>query len=303
MVLTASPVHAAAEDLGLPVFTPSGIMKKFPDSAAFLDSLRELGPDLCITAAYGQFLTKSFLDIPRYGTLNIHPSLLPKFRGAAPVPRSLEAGVKVTGVSVLFTALKMDSGPILAQETMALTGDEKADGLLPVLFDKGSDLLVSSLGRVWSGEARQDGHGCTLQDEKEATEAAKMTKDEGRLWFTENAVYMHNKVRAFAGWPGTSAEFVLDPDGEKETLKVKIVSTRLLRPHGGMALGVHRLRLNEKGDAIVVTCDDGSQLEVTEIQPPGKKVMDARSFWNGLRGKPLERARVPWSTGPVPGGF
>ena len=90
--LQPSPVQALAEGEGIPVLTPTGLLKKYEDSAAFLDSMRELAPDLCITAAYGQFLPQSFLNIPKHGTLNIHPSLLPKFRGASPVPRALEAG-------------------------------------------------------------------------------------------------------------------------------------------------------------------------------------------------------------------
>jgi len=113
--LQPSPVQALAEDEGIPVLTPTGLLKKYEDSAAFLDSMRELAPDLCITAAYGQFLPKSFLSIPKHGTLNIHPSLLPKFRGASPVPRALEAGVDVTGVTVLFTVFEMDAGPIVGQ--------------------------------------------------------------------------------------------------------------------------------------------------------------------------------------------
>jgi methionyl-tRNA formyltransferase len=114
-ILQPSPVQALAESENVPVLTPTGLLKKYPDSAEFLDKMRDLQPDLCITAAYGQFLPKSFLSIPKYGTLNIHPSLLPKFRGASPVPRALEAGVDVTGVSVLFTVFEMDAGPIAGQ--------------------------------------------------------------------------------------------------------------------------------------------------------------------------------------------
>jgi folate-dependent phosphoribosylglycinamide formyltransferase PurN len=113
--LQPSPVQALAEEEGIPVLTPTGLLKKYEDSAEFLEKMREMAPDLCITAAYGQFLPKSFLCIPKHGTLNIHPSLLPKFRGASPVPRALEEGVAVTGVSVLFTVFEMDAGPIAAQ--------------------------------------------------------------------------------------------------------------------------------------------------------------------------------------------
>lgn len=300
--LQPSPVQALAEDEGLPIFTPSGLLKKFDDSAEFLATMKEIAPDLAITAAYGQFLPNSFLSIPEFGTLNIHPSLLPRYRGASPVPRALEAGVDVTGVSVLFTVLQMDAGPIAAQEEYELNGNEKATDLLPTLFERGSRLLVDTLPAVWSGEKKQDGTGCIIQEEAAVTHAAKMSKEEGELWFTENAKYMHNKVRAFAGWPGTTAELILDPRGkEEEKIKVKIITTRMLRAEGGAVLGVHEIKMNKKGDAMVITCDDGSQLEVLEVQPPNKRAMDAKSFWNGLKGKRVERARVPWSPGPAPG--
>ena len=168
--------------------TPTGLLKKYEDSADFLEKMRALEPDLCVTAAYGQFLPKSFLGIPKLGTLNIHPSLLPKFRGASPVPRALEAGVDVTGVTVLFTVFEMDAGPIAGQTELVLTGDEKADELLPLLFDQGSDLLLSVLPAVFSGDKAQDGKGCVMQDDTAATHAAKMSKEEGELWFTENAI-------------------------------------------------------------------------------------------------------------------
>ncbi|EKX42449.1 hypothetical protein GUITHDRAFT_141138 [Guillardia theta CCMP2712] len=332
------------------VWTPTGIMKKFEDSAEFLEKLESLSPDLCITAAYGQFLTKKFLTIPRLGTVNIHPSLLPKYRGASPVPRALEDGVAggeaesqlgdaevcaaVTGVSVLFTQFEMDAGPIIRQEEYPLTGDEKADQLLPILFDRGSELLLSALPGIFEGKYQQDGTGCIIQNDEEATYAAKMNKEESKLWFTENAKYMHNRVRAFAGWPGTTMDLVINsgcPDEEKMT--VKIVTSRIRREQGGAIqlftslfpsisissfsnsicdpflslppllirlAHLHLLANEAAGNALVITCDDGSQLDAIEVQPPGKKPMDAKSFWNGMRGRSVERARVPWSTGKVP---
>ena len=259
--LQPSPVQALAEAEGIPVFTPNGLLKKFEDSAEFLDHMRQLEPDLCITAAYGQFLPKSFLGIPKCGTLNIHPSLLPKFRGASPVPRALEAGVPATGVTVLFTVFEMDAGPIVAQSEMVLDGDEKADELLPKLFDQGSDLLLDVLPDVFSGVKQQDGTGCVVQDDAEATHAAKMSKQEGELWFTENAVYAHNKVRAFAGWPGTTAELVINSqEVDEEKLKVKIITTRVRRAVGGAVLGVHEISFDDKANTLVITCDDGSQV-------------------------------------------
>jgi methionyl-tRNA formyltransferase len=256
--LQPSPVHALAEGEGIPVLTPTGLLKKYEDSAAFLDRMRELEPDLCITAAYGQFLPQSFLNIPKHGTLNIHPSLLPKFRGASPVPRALEAGVDVTGVTVLFTVFEMDAGPIVGQTKIVLTGDEKTTELLPTLFDQGTDLLLDLLPEVFSGAKKQNGQGCVLQDDAAATHAAKMDKAEGELWFTENAVYAHNKVRAFSGWPGTTATFVINAqDADEEKIKVKIITTRIRRAEGGAVLGVHQISMDDKTNTLVITCDDG----------------------------------------------
>lgn len=286
-VLTPSPVHALAETLGVQtVMTPA--TAKDP---AFLASLSDLEPDLCVTAAYGNFLPQTFLDIPRRGTLNIHPSLLPHFRGAAPVPRALEAGVAETGVSVAFTALKMDSGPVLVQRRLPLDGSEQAPELLQTLFDLGSDALLQALPSVFAGTALD---AAVPQDDAAATSADKLSKDEARLAFVENASIVHNKVRAFAGWPGTWGDFVISDQasGKEEPVRLKVIKSRVLRAEGGMCLGVHDVTLTPDGELKIV-CDDGSVLGVASVQPPGKKVMSALAFWNGLRGKSLGRKRVP----------
>lgn len=279
-VLTKSPVHALADDLDIPTLTP--ITAKDPE---FLSALSSLSPDLCITAAYGNFLPSKFLALPRYGTLNIHPSLLPHFRGAAPVPRALEAGVDVTGVSILYTVLKMDAGPIVATRERVLDGNELAPDLLAELFDTGVDALLDVLPSVWDDTVEK-----IEQDESQASHAPKISKDEARLTFNENAKIVHNKVRAFAGWPGTWGDFEL-PSGE--TMRLKIGSTRVLRPEGGMCFGVHEVKYDADYDCLSITCDDGSKLGILEVQAPGKKAVNAKSFWNGLRGKYLERKRLP----------
>lgn len=286
-VSTPSPVHALAESLGIDtVLTPSSARDQ-----DFLAALADIKPDLCITAAYGNFLPQKFLDIPCHGTLNIHPSLLPLFRGAAPVPRALEAGVSETGVSVAFTALKMDSGPIVMQKRVALDGSEQAPELLQTLFDMGSDALIESLPSVFSGSAWEL---ATPQDDAAATDADKLSKDEARLAFVESANIVHNKVRAFAGWPGTWGDFIVTDEatGKEEAVRLKIIHSRVVRAQGGMCLGVHDVALTKDGELGIV-CDDGSVLAVSSVQPPGKKIMSATAFWNGLRGKALGRKRVP----------
>lgn len=283
-LLKKSPVHLLAEELQVPkVLTPSSAK-----DAAFLEELRTLEPDLCITAAYGNFLPKAFLDIPEHGTLNIHPSLLPAFRGAAPVPRALERGVKETGVCVLYTVLKMDAGPVLAQRRRRLEGHEQAPDLLEELFSTGTDALLEVLPKVWDGSAEM-----VEQEHELATHAPKISKEEARLSFTENAQIVHNKIRAFAGWPGTWGDFLVRGDKGVEEVRLKIIESVTIRPRGGMCLGIHDITFDDDLSCLAITCDDGSKLGALTVQPPGKKVMDARSFWNGLRGKSVERKRVP----------
>jgi methionyl-tRNA formyltransferase len=290
-VLAQSPVHALAAALSVPnILTPASARDPH-----FLSALAALTPDLCVTAAYGNFLPQAFLDIPPRGTVNIHPSLLPAFRGAAPVPRALEAGVTETGVSVAYTQLAMDSGPIIAQPRLALSGDEHAPAVLQTLFDMGTEALLAALPDILSGAAASM---ATPQDGTHATHAPKLSKDEARLTFTENATIVHNKVRAFSGWPGTWVDFVVrdlaaSATAEPVAMRVKVIETRVLRSTGGMCLGVHDVNLTEDGEYLGVTCDDGSKLAITIVQPLGKNVMSARAFWNGLRGKELIRKRVP----------
>ena len=283
-IVTPSPVHQTALSIPIPdVLTPASAR-----DASFLNRMRDLHPDLCITAAYGNFLPQAFLDIPVYGTLNIHPSLLPKFRGAAPVPRALEAGVDETGVSIVFTVLKMDAGPIAAQSSIKLKGDERAPELLSSLFELGTENLISLLPSVWDGTVcrREQAHA-------QQSHAPKLSKDEARLTFVENARIVHNKVRAFAGWPGTWADFEILEKEQKVQLRIKIMATSVLRAESGMCLGVHRVRFNNELKCLTITCDDGSVLSVHTVQPPGKQAMSALAFWNGLRGRTLERKRVP----------
>lgn len=283
-VLTKSPVHKLAEELNVPnVLTPASAR-----NGEFLEALMSMAPDLCVTAAYGNFLPQEFLDIPKYGTLNIHPSLLPQFRGAAPVPRALEKGVKETGVCVLYTVLKMDAGPVLARRIRPLEGHEQAPGLLTELFDTGTEALLDVLPKVWDGTAEME-----EQDHSLATHAAKISKDEARLSFTENACIVHNKVRAFAGWPGTWGDFVLTGDKGTEQVRLKIIESVVSRREGGMCLGVHDVSFDQENGLLIVTCDDGSRIGALTVQPAGKKAMDARSFWNGLRGKAVQRRHVP----------
>lgn len=285
-MLKPSAVHIMADELQVPVvLTPSRAR-----DPRFLDDLETLKPDLCVTAAYGSILPQRFLDMPTYGTLNIHPSLLPHFRGAAPVPRALMEGVSETGVTVAWTALALDAGPILASRIVWPDEDETSPELLKTLFALGTDALLDVLPSVWDRTAI-----ATPQDDDESTLAPKLSKEDARLTFCENARVVHNKVRALAGWPGTWADFEVGEQSDASSFvsRIKIIRTRVLREKGGMCLGVHEVKFDADHDCLRVTCDDGSAIGVYEVQPQGKKVMSARAFCNGTRGKRLGRKKVP----------
>ena len=247
----------------------------------FLDALRALDVDLMVTAAYGNFLPQKFLDIPRYGTLNIHPSLLPQWRGAAPVQRALESGQAETGVSVAYTILKMDAGPVLRQIKRPLDGDEKAPEMLTELFEKGVEALLEELPSVFAGEAAAR---AVPQDEKTLSHAAKVSPDEGELDFQkQSALECHNKVRGFAGWPGTKAVLKIRANGEEDSKEVtlKIITTRV-STEGDASAAQGQVEVTKK--VLRVPCGGGGWLELLEVQPPGKKAMPASAFINGLKG-------------------
>ncbi|KAL7543653.1 hypothetical protein ACHAXR_012957 [Thalassiosira sp. AJA248-18] len=284
-----SPVGLMAEELGLTVLCPEKARDK-----DFLDALEnDVRPDLCITAAYGQYLPKRFLATPKLGTLNIHPSLLPRWRGSSPVQRSLEAGDNPVGVSVLFTVSKMDAGPIVAQQTLEIDENEQATTLLPTLFDIGTKCLIDALPKVIEGEITMD--NAAVQDEDLIVEAGMIHSSEGQLWPTNmTAVQCHNLVRGFSMWPGAFLYFQIgdddDDEAKNEPVKVKVIESRVLKetmePTDVIEIGPN------KGDGLRLVCADGSVLEMLKVQPATRKVMDAKSFVNGLQGQ-----TVRWLSG------
>eukprot|EP00198_Chlamydomonas_reinhardtii_P005329 XP_001694665.1 methionyl-tRNA formyltransferase [Chlamydomonas reinhardtii] len=186
----------------------------------FLAALAALQPDLAVTAAYGALLPQSFLDLPRCGTLNIHPSLLPKYRGAAPVQRALQDGVDVSGVSLVFTVLKCDAGPV------PVPPDAQAPQLSEQLFELGADMLLRHLPAVLQ-RGRAAAEGAARQDEAEATYAHKILRQEAYLDFRLTATQLHNTVRALAGWPGARATLLLEAKGTgtRDPIEIKILRT------------------------------------------------------------------------------
>lgn len=279
--LTPSPVEQHAVDRGFPkdlILTP-----RKAGEETFLADLKALNPELCITAAYGNILPSKFLEIPIQGTINIHPSLLPLYRGAAPVQRALEDGVTETGVSLVYTVRALDAGPIIASERMKIDNSIKAPELLAALFNLGSKLLIRELPSIFDGSARSK---AIPQDDSKATLAPKLKSEESWLSFDQEARSIHNKVRAFAGWPGTRARIqAISSSGDTINMEIKIITSRI---------GEKVYEQSDRNDiifsdgALVFPCAGQSWLEVVELQLPGKKVIQAREFWNGLHGQKLQ---------------
>lgn len=314
------------------------IPQLYPEKASdakFIEKISTFDPDLCITAAYGNYLPSSFLKIPRYGTLNIHPSLLPRYRGASPVQRCLERGDEMTGVTVLYTVRQMDAGPIVSQKNMILKGNEKSSEVLGKLFQLGTEDLIRLLPTIFQCQnilrhkadsgikfsSAQVLHLSSLphvhiQDEEVATDASKLSAEEAQIHFDKmTANEIHNRCRGFSEWPGVWSHFYLctTPSEEYENkvnikpnyIKIKLITTCLFDCHP--AIGRQDTNTNIDNEVIyhmvpsqrsgkdhsakkgcfVVTCGDGSLLGIEELQPVGKKIMAAKNFFNGLRGRKL----------------
>uniref|UniRef100_A0A0E0JML5 Methionyl-tRNA formyltransferase, mitochondrial n=1 Tax=Oryza punctata TaxID=4537 RepID=A0A0E0JML5_ORYPU len=290
--LMPSAVAQLALDRGFPgdlIFTPERAGEE-----AFLSDLKEVRPELCITAAYGNILPQRFLDIPPYGTVNIHPSLLPLYRGAAPVQRALQDGVEETGVSLAYTVRALDAGPVIACEKFAVDEYIKAPELLAILFNLGSKLLLHELPSILDGSAKER---AKPQDDSKVTHAPKLNSDESWLSFNQEAKLLHNKVSFLflayssmllptnSGWPGTRAKLQLvNQNGEPDVLEIKVISTKSCASCDTTADGNEVLF---SGNSLLIPCGGSSCLEVLELQLPGKKVTTARDFWNGLRGQKL----------------
>ncbi len=255
MVMTPPDVKVCAEKLGIPVFQPSSMR-----SEEAYNSLKELNPDVIVVAAYGQILPKAVLDLPKFGCVNIHGSLLPKYRGAAPIQQSVLDGEKVTGVTTMLMDVGLDTGDILIKAETEIGENETAGELFDRLAVLGGELIVQTLDKLKKGEITPQ-----KQDESLATHTSKITKDLCPIDFNKTAYEVHNKVRGLNPWPVAVTEIA----GKT----VKVYSSRV-SDMSGAAGTILSLK------PFVVACGDKS-VELIEIQPQGKKRMTAQAFLAG----------------------
>lgn len=254
MKMQAPAVAVRARELGLPLLQPPKIRNE-----EFLGEIARAQPDAGIVVAYGKILPASLLAIPKHGFFNVHASILPKWRGAAPIQRSIEAGDAVTGVTIMRVDEQLDHGPMLRIETAEIGADERTPALWSRLSRIGGEALAHALRDVENGTAVE-----TEQDHAQATIAPKIEKREGEVKFSESARAIYDRFRAFDPWPGVFF-------GE-----IKLTDMRLAA--GGANAGTI---LSIAEDGVVIACGEGG-LRILEMQRPGKPRTQAAAVARGL---------------------
>lgn len=254
--LTPSPVQARAEELGLNVLYPKSLRKEEAQN-----TIREIGADIIVVAAYGNILPKEVLEICKYGCLNIHPSTLPRWRGAAPVERTILAGDTMTSVCVMQMDEGLDTGDILMQKDVAVNEGETSASLRKVTSKVGANLLMETLENL---------SNITPQKQKEfgATYADKLQKEEGKIIWSDSVEVIDRKIRAFTPWPGSFFEY----NGEQ----IKIIEAHCIKKYVSEKLGT------VIDDKLTVVCN-GGVVQPLILQRPGKKPMHLKELLNGFK--------------------
>jgi methionyl-tRNA formyltransferase len=256
--LKAPPVKTLALELGIPVMQPEKL--RLPEA---MEQLRAWSPELIVVAAFGQILKKDVLDLPHFGCINVHASLLPRWRGAAPINAAILHGDAETGVTIMKMDPGLDTGPMLSQRSIRLTPEDTAGSVFEKLSALGADLLIETLPDYLSGKLTP-----IPQPEEGVTYAPMLKKEEGQLDFSHAVYELERRVRAFNPWPGAFMDF----DG---TL-LKVHRARVMK--GDAAVGLRLIVQNQPAVGA-----RGGILILEEVQPAGKKSMSGRSFLAGAR--------------------
>ncbi|MBQ9461597.1 MAG: methionyl-tRNA formyltransferase [Clostridia bacterium] len=254
--MTPPPVKVCAQEHSIQVYQPATLK----DGEA-LGIISGIAPEMIVVVAYGKILPKEILDLPKYGCVNVHASLLPMYRGAAPIQWAVLDGQKKTGVTTMYMDVGLDTGDMLMKAELEIGENETADELHDRLSQAGAELIVKTVHAAAEGKLVRE-----KQDDSKSCYASMLTKEMSRIDFGRTASEVHNKVRGLNSWPGASATF-----GGK---RIKIHRT-IVRNESGQPGEVLSL------EPLIVACGEGS-VELTEVQPEGKKRMPAAAFVNGL---------------------
>ncbi len=256
-VLTPCPVKELALKNNIKVYSPSKIREDY-------EFLKEINPDIIITCAYGQIVPQEVLDIPRLGCINIHASLLPKYRGGAPIHHAIMNNEKYTGITLMYMDKGMDSGDIIVQEKVEITIDDNLETLSNKLSILGANMIIENLPSIINGTNNRE-----KQNEEEVTFAKIIKREDEHLDFNDLAINVYNKIRALSPLP--LAYFILD-DTEIKIAKCEIV------PAVGQCSTIVK---DEKDYLVIMTQDEG--IKITMIKPKGKNIMSVKDFKNGYK--------------------
>lgn len=263
-ILTPTPVKECALKHGIPVYQPKKIRKEYQE-------IKDLNPDIIITAAYGQIVGMELLDSPKHRSINVHGSLLPKYRGGAPIQRSIMNGDEYTGITIMYMEKGMDSGDILSQRKLKIEDSDNNETVFEKMSYLGRDLLLETLPLLIEGKITP-----LKQNESEVTYAYNILPEEELLDFNKEAKNVFNHIRALSPAPG--AYFMLK--GEKIKVYDSKVSELTHQEEVGSIINV-----SKKG--FMIACANGTVLEILEIQQTGKNRISARDFANGALRKYL----------------
>jgi methionyl-tRNA formyltransferase len=262
------PTKPVAEAHGVPVLQPRRIRED-----AAVGALHALRPEILVVVAYGQILPKAVLEAAPRGAVNVHGSLLPRWRGAAPIQWAIASGDSETGVTTMLLDEGLDTGPTLLARATAIGTDETAPELARRLAVLGAELLLLTLRGIEDGSLRP-----VPQDSRKATQARILTKDDGRLDWTLTAAALACRVRGFHPWPGAFTAF-----------EGRAVKTLRVRVEAGSAVGAPGTVLAVDEDGVVVACGGASRLRLVLVQPESRKAMAAAAFAQGARLRPGAR--------------
>lgn len=257
--LMPSPVKQVALDAGIPVFQPVSLK---PEDAQ--QELAALKPDVMIVAAYGLILPKAVLDIPTHGCLNIHASLLPRWRGAAPIQRAIAAGDAETGITIMQMDEGLDTGDMLLKTSTPIHADDTGGSLHDRLADMGGKAIVEALVQLANSDLAPE-----PQNDADANYAHKLSKEEGHIDWYRSAIEIERLIRAFNPWPGTFTDL-----GEQ---RIRIHKAKVLEQGSSKTPGIV---LNRDRDGIEIACGTGT-LKVTSVQLPGSKAQSISDLING----------------------
>ena len=259
-VITPTPVKVVALEHDIPVYQPEKL-----SGSQELEELMQLDADLIVTAAYGQFLPTKFLNFPRFGAVNVHASLLPKYRGGAPIHYAIINGDKETGVTIMRMVAKMDAGAIISQRAIPITSEDDVASMFEKLSVVGADLLIETLPALFAGTITE-----VEQDEALVSFSPNISREQEQIDWNKTASEVDYFVRGLRPWP---TSFTILNGNRVKMWGVALTDKQTSKTPGSLFV---------EGGRLYVACGSGTVLEITRLQPAGKAQMDAKAFMNGF---------------------